>query len=128
MAKSEVKFAIDFIAILDELQRTSGACRNCHRKLAVVFVGKGVKCEPDLAGLRASARISNRIFALRAPSPGPWHLKQFSVRMDRISRLKSILEVVPFEVWAAPAHIPAIETKNARRILARAAPAISAVI
>src|SRR5690349_22030077 len=45
---------------------------------------------PSLAGFKASSRISKRNFAFRAASSGPWHLKQFSVRIGRIWLLKSI--------------------------------------
>src|SRR5437868_13067825 len=45
---------------------------------------------PDLAGLRASSLRSNRRRALRSFSSGPWHLKQFSEKIGRMSRLKSI--------------------------------------
>src|SRR5437870_3746615 len=46
---------------------------------------------PDLAGLKGSSLRSNRSLALRPWSSGPWHLKQLSERMGRISRLKPIV-------------------------------------
>src|ERR1043166_6796260 len=66
---------------------------------------------PDLAGFKASARISNLSFALRAPSSGPWHLKQFSVRIGRTSRLKSTGGTPP--LWSAlkTVEMPAIVTR-----------------
>src|SRR5262249_13728574 len=50
---------------------------------------------PDLAALKASSLRSNRSLALRSFSSGPWHLKQLSERMGRISRLKSTRAAAP---------------------------------
>ena len=47
-----------------------------------------IAASPDAAGRNASSRTSSRKSAFRAFASGPWHAKQFSDRMGRISRLK----------------------------------------
>src|SRR5262245_25411227 len=61
---------------------------------------------PDLAALKASSLTSNRNFALRSFSSGPWHLKQLSERIGLMSRLKSMVGVDDVLV-AASATMPA---------------------
>src|SRR6185436_6510428 len=66
-----------------------------------------IATSPDLAGLKASSLRSKRSLALRSFSSGPWHLKQLSERIGRISRLNSM--GWPGEVLlAAPARGPPV--------------------
>src|SRR5262245_17192433 len=44
---------------------------------------------PDFAGRVATSRTSRRNFDLRAPSSGPWHLKQLRDRIGLTSAVKS---------------------------------------
>src|SRR5258706_10040570 len=44
---------------------------------------------PDLAGCVATSRTSSRNLDLRAPSSGPWHLKQLRDKIGLTSRVKS---------------------------------------
>ena len=49
----------------------------------------GVNIDDDSSRAMTPSRLSSRRPALRWPSSGPWHLKQFSDRTGKMSRLKS---------------------------------------
>ena len=56
---------------------------------------------PDFAGFIASALKSSRSFDLRCFSSGPWHWKQVSEKIGRMSRLNSIFaKIVEGEIRA----------------------------
>src|SRR4051794_22354743 len=64
--------------------------------------------------LSASSRRSRRSLPLRAPSSGPWHLKQKSDRIGRTSRWKST--AASAREQASDAEITAARTRLARFI------------
>ena len=76
---------------------TSSSSLDVIRAISVLCAGSpgAMAISPDLAGLNASSLTSNRSLPLRAFSSGPWQAKQYSDRIGRISRLKSMEPFVP---------------------------------
>src|SRR5262249_7318399 len=68
---------------------------------------------PGFLGPNASSFRSSRRFAWRIAGSGPWHLKQLSDRMGRISRIKSTGTVLlDWPNTAGAAAIAAAERSN----------------
>src|SRR5205085_4433102 len=84
---------VSFLPVLGGGMTSSGSLL-VMRSISLLFEGfPGTMARsPDLAGLKASSFRSKRSLALRSWPSGPWHLKQFSEKIGRISRLKSMAE------------------------------------
>src|SRR5438552_16660220 len=97
---------------------SSGSLLVIRSTILLLAVSPGtIGTSPDLAGLKASSFRSKRNLAFRSLSSGPWHLKQFSERIGRISRLKSMEGVAAGLVAARPEKTTKVQSANTGNVI-----------
>ena len=73
-----------------------------------------IAVSPDSAGFTAVSRVSSRSPALRFSSSGPWHWKQVSEKIGRMSRLNETLSDAGESATATAAPSPRKAPRRAR--------------